>query len=106
MEEPRSPTPIGPSMRKVLDEIAASKRERDTAAAQLPMGQASGGLADRAHGTIQDEALIACWQRQHELLQALLQESAKQTRLLGEILARLPTGSPPVSASEVRRDSK
>lgn len=89
MEDKRTPSPIGPSMRKVLDEIAATQRERDAAATSLPMAHSTTSAVDRRTGTAQDE-LIACWQRQTEQLQALLHEAAEQTRLLGEILARFP----------------
>ncbi|HZS00169.1 MAG TPA: hypothetical protein VFE37_15755 [Chloroflexota bacterium] len=105
MEGPRVPAPIAPSMRKVLDEIAASKRERDAAAAKLQRAHAASSAADQSLGAAHDDAMIACLQRQTEQLQALLQETAQQTRLLGEILARLPTDSPPVPANGVRRES-
>ena len=87
------PGPIQPSMRKVLDEIAASKNERDAALASEPSAPPGRGAAGRRVGTEQDDELIAHWQRQEEHLQALRQEAAEQTRLLREILARLPAPS-------------
>ena len=84
------PGSIPPSMRKVLDEIASSKSERDAAAASAQNGLPSRGAESRRRVTAQDDEASAHWQRQEEHLQALRQEAAEQTRLLREILARLP----------------
>jgi uncharacterized protein (DUF2336 family) len=85
------PGPIQPSMRKVLNEIAANKKERDAAIGSERSAHASRGAAGRHHGTELDDEMSAHWQRQEEHLEALRQEAAEQTRLLREILARLPT---------------
>lgn len=87
------PGPIQPAMRKVLDEIAASKSERDAAVAGDESALSSrGALGTQRGGAPADEAR-AHWQRQEAHLLALRQEAAEQTRLLRELLARLPARS-------------
>jgi hypothetical protein len=83
------PGPIPPSMRKVLDEIAASQNQREEALGNAPRARPSRSAGSSRYGTTPDDA-SAHWQRQEEHLQALRQEAAEQTRLLREILARLP----------------
>jgi hypothetical protein len=87
------PGPIQPSMRKVLDEIAASQHERDTALASAQRALPGRTAAGRRHGIECDAVVSARWQRLDEHLEALRHEAAEQTRLLREILGRLPASS-------------
>jgi hypothetical protein len=84
------PGPINPSMRKVLDDIAASQNQRAEATAAAPSEVPARGTGSSRYGTALDDQASAQWQRQEEHLLALRQEAAEQTRLLREILARLP----------------
>ncbi len=81
------PGPIGPSMRKVLDEIAASKTARDAAATSNRCGPPGNPAAGPRRGALPEDVANGLWER----LEALERESAEQTRLLREILARLPS---------------
>ena len=83
------PGEIQPSMRKVLDEIAASKSARDAAAASEPWRPFNRGALGRQR-TVPEDERSAAWERLEVRLQALEREAAEQTRLLQEILARLP----------------
>lgn len=89
MEDRPVPGPIQPSMRKVLDEIAASKSERDAAAASEPSRRFTAGGPGR-QGAVAEDEWSAAWSRLEHCLQALEREAAEQTRLLREILGRLP----------------
>jgi hypothetical protein len=84
------PGPIQPAMRKVLDDIAAHKSERDAAGAGDESGLASRGALGQQPSVALDDEARAHWQRQEAHFQVLRQEAAEQTRLLREILARLP----------------
>lgn len=84
------PGPIPPSMRKVLDEIAASQHEREAALASARSAPPGRGAGRGPSGSALSDSLSAHWQRQEEQLEALRQEAAEQTRLLREILACLP----------------
>ncbi len=83
------PGPIQPSMRKILDEIAASKSERDAAAAKEQSGPFRGAAPGR-QPTVPEHEWSGAWERLEAHLQALEREAAEQTRLLREVLARLP----------------
>ncbi len=85
------PSQIPPSMRKVLDEIAANKNARDAAAAREPDALPGAGTSGSPRGSAQDDEERAHRERLEAHLQGLREEATEQTRLLREILARLPT---------------